>query len=178
MTDKDKENQDELFIFDSKEMEKLASYDPPIEQLRKEKKEVKKKIKEERKEVMRIATTPMQIPKPTLRQIPEQPFSSEEEILKAIISFYTIQNITFAQRFIRAWNNHDLDFLYNSKSTVLQHFIRVLTGTRILNNSKSNWFATFAELFFPPLLYGGFSFSQTHPVPSAAAPPTHTHQPT
>ena len=45
MTDKDKKNQDELFIFDSKEMEKLASYDPPIEQLRKEKKKLKKTIK-------------------------------------------------------------------------------------------------------------------------------------
>ena len=43
MTDKDKENQDEHFIFDSKEMEKLASYDPPIEQLRKEKEKLKKK---------------------------------------------------------------------------------------------------------------------------------------
>ena len=40
MTDKDKKNQDEPFIFDSKEMEKLASYDPPIEQLRKEKKKM------------------------------------------------------------------------------------------------------------------------------------------
>ena len=92
MTDKDKKNQNKPFLFDSKEMEKLVSYDPPIEQLRKEKKEVKKKIKEERKEVMRIATTPMQIPIPTLRQIPEQPFSSEEEILEAMISFYHISN--------------------------------------------------------------------------------------
>ena len=40
MTDKDKKNQDELFIFDSKEMEKLASYESPKDQ-------VKKKIKEQ-----------------------------------------------------------------------------------------------------------------------------------
>ncbi|SVC41765.1 uncharacterized protein METZ01_LOCUS294619, partial [marine metagenome] len=39
MTDKDKKNQDELFIFDSKEMEKLASYESPKDQLRKAKNE-------------------------------------------------------------------------------------------------------------------------------------------
>ena len=39
MTNKDKEKQGELFIFDSKEMEKLASYESPKDQLRKAKNE-------------------------------------------------------------------------------------------------------------------------------------------
>ena len=80
---------------------------------------------------MRIATTPMQIPKPTLRQIPEQPFSSEEEILKAIISFYTIQNIH---------QQDDATYYYGTYSYVYD-------GTYSFRDSYPNYFLYPAKSF-------------------------------